>query len=211
MQQFKYKTIIDISLTLNNETIIYPGNPPFKIDTFKSATGSSTNSQFSSSTHNGTHIDSPGHAFEDGLDIDDLSLSTFIGPCRVLDLSSSVSHISQSDLEKKQIKKGERILLKTSNSERGFSTFYDDYVYLSGDGSKYLARLGVTLVGIDALSVKQKGSKDNTPHTALLAKLIPIIEGLDLKHVAEGEYTIIAFPLKINAKDGAPARVVLLA
>lgn len=208
---YQYKKIIDISLTLNNETIIYPGNPPFEIKTFKSASGSSTNSQFSTSTHNGTHIDSPGHAFEDGLDIDDLSLSTFIGPCRVIDLSSSVGSIAVSDLEKKHIVRGERILLKTANSERGFSTFYEDYAYLSGEGATYLANLGVTLVGIDALSVKQKGSKDNTPHTALLSKLIPIIEGLDLKHVAEGEYTLIAFPLKINAKDGAPARVVLLA
>jgi arylformamidase len=211
MKQLEYKTIIDISLTLNNKTIIYPGNPPFEIETFNSATGLSTSSKFSTSTHNGTHIDSPGHAADDGLDIDDLSLSTFIGPCRVIDLTASEVKITVEDLKSKDIQKGERILLKTSNSERGFETFYDDYVYLSGDAALYLASQGVILVGIDALSIKQKGSKDNTPHTALLSRLIPIIEGLDLNHVAEGEYTIIAFPLKINAKDGAPARVVLLA
>ena len=49
MKQLEYKQIIDISLTLNNETIIYPGNPPFEIETFKSSTGLSTSSKFSTS------------------------------------------------------------------------------------------------------------------------------------------------------------------
>ena len=41
---------------------------------------------------------------------------------------------------------GERILLKTRNSIRGFKDFYDDYVYLDGDAADYLASLGVLLL-----------------------------------------------------------------
>lgn len=93
---------------------------------------------------------------------------------------------------------------------RGFDEFYSDFVYLSSEGAEYLADAGVTLVGIDYLSIKQKGSTDNRPHTLLLEKDIPIIEGIDLSQVEPGEYTIVAFPLKYIGIDGAPARVVLL-
>lgn len=210
MEKFQYTQIIDISVGLNKDTAVYPGNPLFEIETFKSASGGSTNSKMILGTHVGTHIDAPGHAFTEGIDIDDLSLSIFVGSCRVLDMTHSKEKITVEDLLKKEIKKGERILLKTTNSARGFSTFYDDYVYLSGEAAHYLAAQGIILCGIDAWSVKQKGSKDNTPHTALLSRMIPIIECIDLKHVVEGEYVLIALPLKVNAKDGAPARVILL-
>ena len=210
MAQISYTRIIDISIPLKAGTAVYPGNPPVELESFRSASGSSTNSVIRMSTHAGTHIDSPGHAFKEGLDIDDLSLNLFMGPCRVLDMTASIGSISVSDLKTKDIRRGERILLKTTNSDRGFETFYDDYVYLSGEAAEYLANTGILLCGIDAWSIKQKGSTDNTPHTALLSRTIPILEGLDLKHVTEGSYTLVAFPLKIQAKDGAPARAVLL-
>lgn len=195
---------------LNKDTAVYPGNPPVTIEHFKSASGGSRNSAFHMGTHVGTHIDAPNHAFADRLDIDDLSLNTFVGPCRVLDLTTVKRSITREDLEKKNIARGERILLKTANSARGFEKFYDDYVYLSGDAAKYLAERGVMLVGIDAWSVKQKGLKDNTPHTHLLEKYIPIIEGLDLKQTVEDTYFLIALPLRLQVPDGAPARVILL-
>lgn len=205
-----YKRIIDISLMLNAETSVYPGNPPVSIETFASASGTAFNSKITVGTHVGTHIDTPGHIDKTGMNIDDLSLNIFVGLCRVLDFTQVKHSISAADLKQKNIVRGERILLKTSNSQRGFKTFYDDYIFLSGEGAKYLADTGILLCGIDAFSVKQKGSADNTPHSELLTKIIPIIEGLNLAHVAEGTYTLIALPLKLETGDGAPARVILL-
>ena len=63
---------------------------------------------------------------------------------------------------------------------------------------------------IDFLSIKQRGSSDNRPHTELLSKNIPIIEGLNLKEVEEGEYQLIAIPLAFTAIDGSPTRAVLV-
>ncbi len=37
-----------------------------------------------------------------------------------------------------------------------------------------------------------------------------ILEGLDLRAVAAGEYTLVCLPLKVAGADGAPARAVLL-
>lgn len=207
---FNYDKIIDISLPLHDNMPIYPGNPKTEFEHFASASGSSFNSKITTSSHNGTHIDAPRHAFSDGKGIDELSLDLFIGPCRVLDFTASKAEITIDDLQSKDIKENERILFKTSNSIRGFETFYNDYVYLSSQGAVYLAELRVSLVGIDAWSIKQKGSKDNTSHTALLSKEIPILEGINLKDAEETKYTLIALPLKLSTLDGSPVRAALL-
>ncbi len=205
-----YSTIIDISLPLDNDTPLYPGNPKNEFEHFASASGSSYNSKITVSSHNGTHIDAPRHAFANGKGIDSIELNRFIGSCRVLDFTACQKEISLNDLQAKKIVSGERILFKTTNSIRGFETFYEDYVYLSSQGAVYLAEIGIALVGIDALSIKQKGSKDNTPHTALLAKEIPIIEGINLRDVTEGIYQLIALPLKLTDLDASPVRAILL-
>jgi len=202
--------IIDISIPLSSSTIVYPGNPQIEIEEIKSETSKSIISKITSGSHNGTHIDAPRHGIEGGKSITDLPLDVFMGPCRVVDCTADTGAVSRKTLESKNIQSGERILLKTSNSQRGYTKFYPDFVYLSPEGAQYLSEVGIALVGIDYFSIKQKGSTDNRPHTLLLEKDIPIIEGIDLSQVEEGEYTLVAFPLKYMGMDGAPARVVLL-
>ncbi|MBV9159657.1 MAG: cyclase family protein [Candidatus Kaiserbacteria bacterium] len=204
------KEIIDISMPLREGMPTYPGTIALTIETKKSATTGSQMSEISIGSHAGTHIDAPLHAFPNGASIDSIPLLSFIGVCRVVDCTASVGSVSKTDLEAKDIQEGERILIKTSNSIRGFSEFYPDFVFVSSEASQYLAEKGVVLVGIDSLSIKQKGSPDNTPHTHLLEKQIPILEGIDLSKAEEGEYTLIAFPLAYIGIDGAPARAVLL-
>lgn len=203
--------IIDISLPITEDMPVYPGNKETKITAVPSASGTSVLSEVSMTSHAGTHIDAPNHVQGGGnVGIDGLPLDKFYGPCRVLDLTDCQRSISREILEKHAIQSGERILFKTSNSVRGFDTFYDDYVYLEGEAAQYLAECGVYLVGIDALSIKQRGSKDNTAHTALLSKNIPIIEGLNLADAEPGEYTLAAFPLAFKGIDGSPTRAVLI-
>lgn len=203
--------IIDISLPLSKSTIVYPGNVPVSIETHsKFSKKASHLSKIIMGSHAGTHVDAPKHSLKDGGEVADFPLEAFVGPARVLDFSDELLEITRKSLEKKKIKKGERILAKTKNSEIGYATFREDYIYLSGDGAEYLAKLGVALFAIDYISVKQKGSTDNRPHTALLSKNIPIVEGVNLKDVKEGEYFLSAAPLKFLGIDGAPCRALLL-
>ena len=208
-KMFEPKNIIDISLPLNEQTIVYPGNPFFSMEKIQSPGGSQL-AKISFGTHFGTHVDAPAHVFASGKNVDELSLDNFIGPCRVLDASECAEVVSKNFLEKFNIRGGERILLKTKNSERGYEEFYKDYVYLAGDAAQYLADKNVKLVGIDYLSVKQKGSPDNTPHTVLLKKNISILEGINLNKVEQEEYFLIAAPLALIGADGSPARALLL-
>ncbi len=205
-----YSQIIDISLPLHSGTIVYPGNQPIEMEEIKSQSSGSILTKITFGTHTGTHIDAQKHVVEGGKGLDSISLQTFIGECRVIDCTGDEESVKVETLQKNIIQKDERILLKTTNSDRGFEEFYDDYVFVSPEASKYLADTGVALVATDYLSVKQRGSTDNTPHTYLLEKNIPIVEGVDLSKVQAGEYFLVILPLKFINIDGAPARAVLL-
>lgn len=201
--------IIDISLPIFNEMPVYPGNQKTFIKVAHSKNSRSQLSEIKLSSHAGTHIDAPKHVFDKGLPIDQLPLETFYGSCRVLDLTKYKVNIPRSALEKANIKPGERIILKTQNSYGNFSVFDKNYIYLSPGAATYLSERNVRLVGIDALSIKQRGSKDNSPHELLLSKNIPILEGLVLSAVSPGSYMLVAFPLALCGIDGSPCRAIL--
>lgn len=214
--------IIDISVPINNETVVYPNNPAVVIETVaKTASSSSQLSKISFGSHTATHIDAPSHTIEYGDPIEYYSLENFIGECQVFDFSylNPGELIKISDFEKalngeslnnkKEIKAGARILVKTSNSNRGYEEFYEDFVALSGDCADWLAEKNIYLFGIDYLSIKKRGSADNRAHNSLLAKNIPILEGINLKDVTGGTYEIFCPPLKLTGVDGAPTRAIL--
>ena len=203
--------IYDISLPLDGRTIIYPGNPEMLIEPYKSVPEHPTNlSKITFGSHTGTHVDAPRHIDNNAIGVDKISLEACIGLCRVLDMTKVEEKISISDLEKENIKKGERILVKTKNSLRGFREFYEDYIYLDGDAADFLCNADIVLFGIDSLSVKKRGGEDVRPHKSLLSKSIVIFEGLDLSSVEPGEYNFIGLPLRLVDLDGAPARVLLV-
>lgn len=206
--------IIDISIPINNKTIIYPNNPSVSIEKVSDLPESSSRlSKISFGSHTGTHIDAPSHTIQYGDPIEYYSLDNFIGDCRVFDFSylEAGSLIKISDFEKFEIKAGDRILVKTSNSLRGFDEFYEDFVALDGDCADWLAEKNISLFGIDYLSIKKRGSSDNRAHNSLLSKNIPIIEGLNLKEASAGNFQIFCPPLNISGIDGSPARAVLIA
>jgi arylformamidase len=64
-------------------------------------------------------------------------------------------------------------------------------------------------VGIDSPSIESYEC-DGAVHRELLSRGCIIIELLDLSHVEEGDYTLVALPLRFTGLDGSPARVVLL-
>lgn len=186
---------------------VYPGNP---IPVFEEMRGeTSTLTKVTIGTHSGTHVDAPSHVFKDGT-IATYDLDVFFGPVRVIDATSCAVEIDKNFVERIKPQKGERLIFKTSNSDRWGGVFFDDFVALSGDAADILAQVGVSLVGIDALSIKKRGGKDYRAHDSLLAKRIPIIEGLMLKHVSGGVYTLSAFPIALKDLDGAPLRAILI-
>jgi arylformamidase len=69
---------------------------------------------------------------------------------------------------------------------------------------------GLELIGVDFLSIEEKGAEGHPVHTQLLSNGVVIVEGLDLGEVAPGEYWLWCLPLRILGGDGGPARAVLV-
>lgn len=200
--------IIDVSLPIYPGMPVYPNNPPVIIKPLKTTT--TYISEIMLGSHTGTHLDVPRHISEQGISVDKIDLNQLVGPTRVLDMTHCQTGISVKDLKKENIKKGERILVKTKNSLRGFKQFIPDYIYLEGDAAEFLAKQEIILFGIDSLSIKQKGNPDVRAHTELLKNNIVIIEGLDLSQVEPGNYDLYCLALKFVGLDGSPARVILV-
>lgn len=201
--------IYDISMPIHEDMMVYKNKEEKKpefITRSTHATGGHHESSIQMDIHTGTHMDAPLHMLDGGDTIDRTALEACIGPCKVLDLTFVEDGITAKDLERFTINKGDRILLKTRNSFEDF--FNMEFIYVETTGAKYLVDKGITLVGIDGLGI-ERSQKDYATHRQILGAGIPIVEGLRLQDISEGEYEFIGLPLSLTGLEGSPIRAIL--
>lgn len=203
---------IDISVPVRSGMVRWPSDPDVRIERLADiGRGDAYNlSWLTMGAHCGTHIDAPLHLLAGRASMDDLPLTAMIGRARVIEVGS-VRSVGPDDLRPHAIEAGDRVLLKTGNSRRCWSTdaFVEDYVSLSQTGAQYLADRGVQAVGIDYLSIGEYGPDGDATHKILMWAGVWIIEGLDLSKAVPGLYELICLPLRLLGAEGAPARAVL--
>ena len=74
-----------------------------------------------------------------------------------------------------------------------------------------LADAGVQLIGIDTASIDPADSKRLASHQVIRRRGLRVLENLVLDDVPEGDYELIALPLKLSTADASPVRAVLRA
>ncbi len=195
--------IYDITRPLAPGCIVYPGDivPGFAQEDH----GNYLITEIRISSHSGTHIDAPSHYLEMGASIDQIPLTHLMGWCRVIDLTHVQGEIKKSDLEEK-IRGAKKVLLKTSFSER--NEFVEDYPSFGIEAAEFLAARRIHCVGTDAPSIEEYKCNGSVHRTLLSAGMV-IIEMLDLWRIPEGDYWMIALPLRLSGLDGSPCRVLL--
>jgi arylformamidase len=205
---------IDVSVSLRSGMVHWPDNPPVRIErALNIEHGDVANvSEISMGAHTGTHMDGPIHFVRQGKGLDEMPLEATMGLARVIEVSDPES-IKPDELDPHGLRRNERILFKTQNSARHWSTedFIKDFVYVSQEAARYLADRGIRTVGVDYLSVGGFRKDGEETHRALLEAGIWVIEGLVLSEVEPGEYELVCLPIKIERSDGAPARAILRA
>jgi arylformamidase len=198
---------LDVSVPIYAGMVHFPDNPPINIDTITSVERGDiyTLSRLSMGSHTGTHIDAPIHFLKGGAGAEAVPLENLMGPARVIEIKDHDA-VKAEELRFHNLVDGERVLFKTSNSERCWKTsqFVPQFVSIAEDAASYLASLHTLAVGIDYLSA---GSPET--HRTLLNSGVAIIEGLNLAHISQGRYELLCLPLNIPGGDGAPARVLL--
>jgi arylformamidase len=203
---------IDVTIAMKSGMVHWPGDPEIRIErVLDMERGDSCNvSHMELGSHTGTHMDPPFHFMRGGKTLDEMPLDATVGPARVIEIHDPVS-VKVSELVDKGIQAGERILFKTRNSSRCWTTddFLEDFVFISEGGAQFLAERGVRTVGVDYLSVGGFKEDGEETHHTLLEAGVWIVEGLNLAAVEPGDYELICLPMKILKSDGAPARAIL--
>ena len=204
--------IYDVSVPLRPGMPTYAGEPGPHLDYLKRiANGDSANvTSLSLGSHTGTHVDARHHFLDGRSTVEAMPVDTLVGPAEVVELTEQ-RHITAGDLEAAGMSaETTRVLLKTPNSAFwDDDEFHTDFVGLTGDAARWLVERRFGLVGIDYLSIEQFRSPTHEVHKALLEAGVVIVEGLDLRNVPAGAYTVVCAPLKVVGADGAPARVFL--
>ncbi len=206
--------LIDISPALGAATPVFPGDASFSLErTWQMSPGCPVNvSRFSMSTHAGAHADAPLHYAKDGAPIDAAPLERYIGPCTVLHRTPFDAPAPLDASALRALIGGRKIqqrLLIRFYSRAPQDRWDENFPAIAADATHFAADAGVVLIGVDTQSLDPATSKTMDAHGALAARGLSVLENLVLDAVDEGDYELIAPPLKIAGGDAAPVRAVL--
>lgn len=200
----------DVSVLVRADTPEWPGDTPYSCRwTWDMAQGASVQvSAITLSPHVGTHADAPLHVTPGAAGADLLPLAAFAGRARVLTVGAEPRDIHAAELLPQLPPDTERLLLRTGASvARG--AFPEDWPALTAECATALVARGVRLLGVDCPSVDRRTSTALGTHHALFDGGAAVLENLDLHLVRDGEYELVAYPLKLADLDAAPVRAVL--
>ena len=202
--------IWDISPPVHEGAPVFPGDTPYRQRWAASiGPGCPVNvSEITLSPHVGAHADAPLHYAPDGTTIGNVDLAPFLGPCRVIHAIACGPLIEWSHIEHALADLPPRVLVRTY--QRAPVERWDGALSAYAPATiERLAGLGVLLVGIDTASIDPADSKTLDSHQVIRRMNLRVLENLVLDDVPEGDYELIALPLKLVSADASPVRAVL--
>ena len=160
------------------------------------------------SPHTGAHADAPLHYDDAGAAIGTLDLTPYLGHCRVIHAIGcgplvQLQHIAHALNDLPQ-----RVLVRTYR-HAPVHHFDPHLPAFAPQTVEHLADLGVQLIGIDTASIDPASSKTLDSHQVIRRRGLRVLENLVLDEVPEGDYELIALPLKLMTADASPVRAVL--
>ena len=199
----------DISPPLGPDTPPFPGDQPYEQRwTARIGPGCPVNlSALTLSPHLGAHADAPLHYADGAAAIGAVALEPYLGRCRVIHAIGCGPLVRPAHLQHAIDRLPPRVLVRTC--EHAPTSWSEDFSAYAPETIAWLGRLGVMLVGIDSQSVDPAASKTLDAHHLLLKHGLRVLENLVLDEVPEGDYELIALPLKLTQACASPVRAVL--
>jgi len=204
------KKLWDISPPVNASTPVFPGDTAYAQQwVARIEPGCPVNvSAITLSPHMGAHADAPLHYDPAGAAIGATDLQAFIGPCRVIHAIGCGPLVRPEHIAHAMNSLPERVLVRVyqhmpqDRFDNALPAFAPETVSL-------LADRGVKLIGIDSASIDPANSKTLESHQVIRRRGLRVLENLLLDDVPEGDYELIALPLKLTTADASPVRAVL--
>lgn len=203
------QTLWDISPAIHAGTPVFPGDAPYQ-QQWNARIGPDCPVNLSTLTfspHIGAHADAPLHYDAHGASIGAVALEPFLGRCRVIHAIDCGPLIEWQHLQHALVNLPARILVRTYAQA---PTQWDAQLTAYAPATiERLADLGVQLVGIDTASIDPADSSTLPSHQVIRRRGLRVLENLLLDAVPEGDYELIALPLKLTSADASPVRAVL--
>ena len=201
----------DISPPVQLGSPVFPGDAPYQ-QTWGATLSDSCPVNVATLTlspHTGAHADAPLHYSADGAAVGALDLAPYLGPCRVIHAIGCGPLIEWRHLQHAVHGLPPRVLVRTyARQPDGWDGALSAY---APDTVARLANAGVLLIGIDTASIDPADSKALPSHQVIRQRNLRVLENLVLDDVPEGDYELIALPLKLMTADASPVRAVLRA
>ena len=204
------RKIWDISPFVDASSAVFPGDTAYlQQPHFTLGAACPVNvSRITLSPHTGAHADAPLHSANNAPALGTLDLDAYLGTCRVLHCLDSGALIEPRHVARALPGLPPRLLVRTSARAR---QSWEPFTAYAAQTIALLAEHGVRLVGIDTASVDPASSAALDAHHQLLQHDMRVLENLVLDDVPEGDYELIALPLKLRHADASPVRAVLRA
>lgn len=200
----------DISPPVAEGAPVFPGDTPFALQwAARIGPGCPVNvSTITLSPHTGAHADAPLHYGDEGAAIGAVALEPFLGRCRVIHAIGRGPLVLLQHLEHALEDLPPRVLVRTYE-HMPVDRFDEDLPAYAPETIETLADRGVTLVGIDSASIDPASSKTLASHQVIRRRGLRVLENLLLDGVPEGDYELIALPLKLTTACASPVRAIL--
>ncbi len=208
--------LIDLTHPLADGQPAFPGDPVPRIRPFATLAENGYNlTRFAMGSHQGTHLDAPFHFFRDGGTVDRIPLERLYGPATLVDLApgGSLGKGATITLQMLQpfasaFEPGGRVVLRTGWDERfGSPEFFADYPSLTLEAARWIAGREIGLLGMDMPSPAVDPAEI---HKILLGADVLLLEAVANLAALPERFTLAAFPLKLEGRDGAPVRAVAI-
>jgi arylformamidase len=200
----------DISPPVHAGSPVFPGDTPYQQQWGATlGPGCPVNvGVLTLSPHVGAHADAPLHYSPDGAAVGALSLEPYLGRCRVIHAIGVGPLVEWAHLAHALHDLPPRVLVRTY--QRMPQGHFDDALPAFASATvERLADAGVQLIGIDSASIDPAASKDLPSHQVIRRRHLRVLENLLLDDVPEGDYELIALPLKLTTADASPVRAIL--
>jgi arylformamidase len=204
------KRLWDISPPVAPGSPIFPGDTPYSQEWSATLSpGCPVNvSRITLSPHVGAHADAPLHYDSGGAAIGQVDLDPYLGPCRVIHEIGCGPLVEWHHIEHALRDLPARVLVRTY-ARAPVATWDENLAAYAPETIERLAARGVKLVGIDTASIDPAPSKTLDSHQVIRRLGLRVLENLVLDDVPEGDYELIALPLKLMTADASPVRAVL--
>ncbi len=210
------KKIVDLTLSLENDLPIFPGDPRPNIRAATTIEKHGYNTSYLDiGSHTGTHVDAPFHFRKEGKSIDQLPLESFIGEGVLIPATHKTGGeaITVEDAAPyfDKLGPGKIALIHTGWTRYLGEQEYFNHPYVDIEVILKMLKLGVRTFLIDALNIDPPSGESFLAH-----ETITMVNGIigenftNFDQITFDHPLIVALPLKISHGDGSPVRAIAI-